>query len=406
MLRSSVALRLSSAGSKIEAWFEARIVPAMRRFGDFPYVAAVRDALPPSFIVLLVALAILLPFSHQPGPFFSRTLGLRISQALLPAFGVMAPALAIALSITYARKAALSVAPMLLGTVAGMAFALPRPFGPAPITYLHELGPSGLFLAMLVAGVVAAAIAVARRTIASRRLAEWAGAAAGAAIFAAFLLAHISVAGLVAQAMLPLAHLGDSYVALLVIVFVETALWTAGIHGPATLAAVVTPLYLALQAQNTQAFIAHQPLPHIVVVSLFLFVFPGGAGGTLPLAVLLLRSRIQRLRQTGRVAIVPAFFNINEPLIFGAPIVFNPYLAIPFIVVPMVLATTTYVAVALQWVARPAMYVPSSIPTLISTYLATYDLRAIVLVLANVAIAAVVYWPFVRAYERHLEAAT
>ncbi|MHB8146368.1 MAG: PTS transporter subunit EIIC, partial [Vulcanimicrobiaceae bacterium] len=355
------------------------------------------------FVVLLVALAVLLPFSHQPGPFFSRTFGLRLSGALLPAFGIMAPALALCLAVVYARKAALALWPMLGGTVAGVALALPRPFGPDAIIYLRALGPSGLFLAMLVCGVVAGAIAIAQRTIAGRRLAQWAGATVGAGVFAAFLLAHVSVAGLVAAAMLPLAHLGDSYIALMAIVFIETLLWTAGIHGPATLAAVVTPLYLALQAQNTQAFIAHQPLPHIVVVSLFLFVFPGGAGGTLPLAVLLLRSRITRLRQIGHVAILPAFFNINEPLIFGAPIVFNPYLAIPFIIVPLVLATTTYGTVALDWVARPAMYVPSSVPSIISTYLATYDVRAVVLLAVNIVIAALLYWPFVRAYERHLE---
>ena len=377
----------------------------MRRFGDLPFVAAVRDALPPSFIVLLVSLAVLLPFTHEPGAFFSRTLGLRISQALLPAFGVMAPALALALAVVYARKASLLWAPMVGGSIVAMAVALPRPFGPEPMLYLRELGPSGLFLAMLVCGILAASIAIAQRTIDNRALAQWVGALVGAGFFVVLALAHVSVAALVSLAMQPLAHLGDSYAALLIIVFIETALWTAGIHGPATLAAVVTPLYLALQAQNTQAFIAHQPLPHIVVVSLFLFVFPGGAGGTLPLAILLLRSRIVRLRQTGRVAIVPALFNINEPLIFGAPIVFNPYLAIPFIAVPLVLATTTYVAVALDWVSRPALYVPSAIPSVISTYIATVDPRAVILVLVNIAIAGLMYWPFVRAYERHLEEA-
>jgi PTS system cellobiose-specific IIC component len=170
------------------------------------------------------------------------------------------------------------------------------------------------------------------------------------------------------------------------------------------LATVVTPVYLTMQMQNTHAFGAHAPLPYIVVTSLFLFIFPGGAGATLPLAGLLALSRVPRLRRVGRVTLLPALFNINDPLIFGAPVVFNPYLVIPFVAAPFLLATLTYVVVAAGWVSRAAFYVPSSIPTLVSTYVATQDVRAIALALVNVAIATAVYYPFVRAYERHLDA--
>jgi PTS system cellobiose-specific IIC component len=167
------------------------------------------------------------------------------------------------------------------------------------------------------------------------------------------------------------------------------------------LAAVVTPIYITLQSQNGDAFAHHLPLPHIVVVSLFLFVFPGGAGATLPLAAWLAISRVPRLRTIGRAVVVPSFFNINEPLLFGLPIVFNGFLAVPFVLAPLVLATMTYLAVSFGWVMRPVAYIPSAIPTFVSTYLATFDPRAVVLALANVAIAALIYLPFVRAYERH-----
>ncbi len=196
-------------------------------------------------------------------------------------------------------------------------------------------------------------------------------------------------------------RLGDTYAALVLITLAETLLWLLGIHGPATLAAIVTPVYLTLQLQNTTAFGRHQPLPHIVVVSLFLFVFPGGAGATLPLAALLACSKVQRLRKIGRLTLVPAIFNVNEPLMFGLPVIFNPFLAVPFVAVPLVLATTSYFVIARGLVARPALYVPSSIPTFVSTYIATLDMRAVVLVLANIAIATLLYVPFVRAYERH-----
>jgi PTS system cellobiose-specific IIC component len=182
-------------------------------------------------------------------------------------------------------------------------------------------------------------------------------------------------------------------------------LWIAGIHGPALLAAIVTPLYLNLQSQNAAAYVNHAAPPHIVVISLFLFIFPGGAGATLPLAVMFACSRIDRLRKIGRISLLPALINTNEPLLFGIPIVFNPYLAAPFVVAPLVIASVTYLTVAAGWVNRPINYIPSAIPTVLSTYWATLDPRAIVLVAANLAIVTAIYWPFVRAYERHLAAA-
>lgn len=395
----SVASRLSSAASKalvaLERWFETRIVPSLRRFGEFSFVVAVRNALPYSFGVLLVALIAIILIQPAPGAFFSQSFGLRLSNALLPSFGIMAPALVLALAYFYARSAHLALLPTAFGCAVGFALALPQPIAGGALPYLRALGPIGLFLALLVCGVFAVATQYTRRA--------WLGATVAIALFAILMQLHISVGAGVAAALVPLAHLGDSYVALILIVLIETLLWTAGIHGPATLAAVVTPLYLALQAQNTQAYSHHQPLPHIVVVSLFLFVFPGGAGATLPLAGMLALSRVTRLRRIGRVALIPSFFNVNEPLIFGAPIVFNPYLAIPFIIAPLVLATVTYVVVALGAVARPAFYMPSSLSTFVSTYLATLDPRAIALVALNIVIAALIYWPFVRAYERHAE---
>jgi len=108
------------------------------------------------------------------------------------------------------------------------------------------------------------------------------------------------------------------------------------------------------------------------------------------------------LRKIGRVTLLPSLFNVNDPLLFGAPVVFNPFFVIPFVGTPMVLATVTYAAVATGMVARAAFYVPSFVPSVVATYLATGDVRAIALTLVNIALAFAIYYPFVRAYERHL----
>jgi cellobiose PTS system EIIC component len=406
MSRSSDASRQSSAefssapSGRAFAWFERRVVPPMRRLGEFAFVAAVREALPWSFIGLAAAFAVLFFVVPAPAGEAGRSLGLRVAQVLLPAFGVMAATLAILLPIFLARRTGYAVAPLLLATAGAFALALPRPYGPDPTVYMRALGPSGLFLAMVACGIAGAAVALLRRGL-RPAVADWAGAAATLAVFAVLFLAHVSLEAGINAALAPLSRLGDTYLALVILVLVEMLLWTAGVHGPAVLAAIVTPVYLTMQMQNTHAYGVHQPLPYIVVVSLFLFVFPGGAGATLPLAVLLAISPVARLRRIGRVTLLPAFFNINEPLLFGAPVVFNPYLAIPFVVAPLVLATITYAAVAHGLVARAAFYIPSTVPTFVSTFLATQDLRAVVLACVNIAVSACIYYPFVRAYERH-----
>jgi PTS system cellobiose-specific IIC component len=373
----------------------------MRALGDVPFVAAVREALPWSFIALAVALVTVFVLQPAPTGDAGRSLGLRVALALLPAFGVMAGALVVLLCVFLARRGAAPVAALLVGGVGSFALALPRPYGPDVVGYLHELGASGLFLAILACGVTNAWIALLRRFVPANA-AAWGGALLAIASFGALLALHVSLAAGIDAALAPIARLGDTYVALIAIVFIETLLWTAGVHGPAVLAAIVTPVYLTMQMQNSQAYSAHQPLPYIVVVSLFLFVFPGGAGATLPLAAMLAVSRVPRLRKIGRVSLIPALFNINEPLLFGAPVVFNPYLAVPFVVAPLIIASTTYAAVASGWVARAAFYVPSSVPTFVSTYVATQDARALVLVVVNLVIASAVYYPFVRAYEAHV----
>ncbi len=364
-------------------------------------MVAVRDALPWSIIGLVAGLIFFMAVVPVHRPFFSSLLD-RISLAELPAFGVMAVTLAIVLPYRLALQLNLKRGILVAGTFVAFTLALPRPVTYAdPLAYLGRVGQSGLFLALIVALGIAGASVLLQRVIRPRLIAQTLAAALAILLTAALFDVHFSLGNALIWALAPMGRLGDTYAALIVITLAETVLWIFGVHGPATLAAIVTPVYLALQQQNTAAFDVHQPLPHIVVVSLFLFVFPGGAGATLPLVVLLAMSKVDRLRKVGRLTLVPALFNINEPLVFGLPIVLNPFLAIPFVVVPIVLATISYFTIAGGLVARPALWIPSSIPTFASTYLATSDVRAIGLVCVNLVVATVLYLPFVRAYEQH-----
>ncbi|MDQ6931103.1 MAG: PTS transporter subunit EIIC [Candidatus Eremiobacteraeota bacterium] len=374
----------------------------MQRFGELPAMLAIRDALPFSLIGLAAGIALFFFASYWSGA--PLPLAKRYAGSLLPGFGLMSVCLAGILPLHLARRLSLR-APLLIA--AGMTAFLLSPPSARIVdveSYLRAIGASGLFSAIVIAFAAAFLFVLARRALrisSQSWLPDAVGAVVVSGIAAALFLQHLSLGDAVVALIHPIGLLGDTYVALLVITVVEMLLWTGGVHGPALLAGIVTPVYLVLQQQNTAAYYDHAPLPHIVVVSLFLFVFPGGAGATLPLVVMLFFSRVDRLRKIARLTVLPSIVNINEPLLFGLPIVLNPFLALPFVLAPAVLATITYAAVNYGLVSRPAFYYPSSIPSVISTYLATLDWRAAVLVCINMLVAAAVYLPFFRAYERH-----
>ena len=364
----------------------------LRRLGELPEVLAIQRTLPWSFVGLAVGLAAFM-LARPSGTFLER-----LYASFAPAFGVMSFVLVVLLSIDLARRRKVSW--LLALVTAGTAFALALPYRQAhsAAEFLRLIGSSGLFLAMIASIVSVWALRE------GENLAGKAGALAGAVVVIGAslgaMLAGFSLAGALAQVLAPLANLGDSLTALVILTLVETILWVVGIHGPALLAPIVLPVYMGLQAQNTEALAHHAPLPHIVTVSLFLFVFPGGAGATFPLVLLLLRSRIRRARTVALTALGPAIFNANEPLMFGLPIVFDPALAVPYVLTPAVLAIVSYTAIAHGLVSRPALYIPSSVPIFANVFLATKDWRACVLVLVNIAIGLAIYAPFIPGYER------
>jgi len=404
MLPSSAGSRQSSADSNpggFFGWLERKVEPFAQRFGEAPAILALRDALPFSFGGLIVGLIGFLLFAEHGGivtRFRHAFSSARLVLTLDVGFTTMSVVLICALSYVLAKRLRYPMLIAIPTTLAVFVLSLPHPRGATYEDYSLALGASGLFLAIVVALLTAGALSLARARFGKRALIG--GALAIVAIaFMAFEL-HLSLAKALGSAIEPLGTLGDTYAALLIISVLQAALWLVGIHGPALLAAVVTPVYLKLQFANTAAALQHHPLPHLVVVSTFLFVFPGGAGATLPLALLLLRSKSARLKKIAFAAIAPSIINTNEPLLLGVPLVFNPYLAIPFLAVPMVLVTTTYFSMKFGLVAPPAYYIPSSIPTVISVFLATVDWRAIVLALVNIGIATLMWLPFVRIFER------
>ncbi|HZG14410.1 MAG TPA: PTS sugar transporter subunit IIC [Candidatus Bathyarchaeia archaeon] len=210
---------------------------------------------------------------------------------------------------------------------------------------------------------------------------------------------------LVDKAVGPLVSAGDSLPGILIPIFLITFFWSFGIHGVSIVGTIARPLWEVYLAKNAEAVAAGQPIPHVAPETFFQwFVWIGGSGATLGLVLcMLFFAKTKYTKTLGRTVLAPGIFNINEPVIFGMPVVLNPTLIIPFVIVPLINATVAYFATVLGLVNPTYIMPPWTLPAPIGAYLATGgDWRAIVLVLINITISFVIYLPFFKMYEKKL----
>lgn len=194
-------------------------------------------------------------------------------------------------------------------------------------------------------------------------------------------------------------NLTNSWLGVVIIYFLISALWIVGIHGANIISAFVTPIVLSNMQLNMQG--ANIPFAGEFQNS---FVIMGGSGATLGLTIFIaFLAKSQQLKVLGRAGVVPSIFNINEPMIFGLPIIYNPYLAIPFFLAPMVCASTAYWAIKLHMVSPIIAQVPWPSPIGIGAFIGTAgDYRALLLALINGVIAFLIYLPFIKMYDNKL----
>lgn len=212
---------------------------------------------------------------------------------------------------------------------------------------------------------------------------------------------HLAISKVVS----PLVEAADSLPSVLLLVFLITFFWSFGIHGVSIIGSIARPLWLQLIDANTAAIASGNAPTAIAAEPLFQwFIWIGGSGCTIGLAILLaFTAKSKFAKSLGKTAFLPAVFNINEPLIFGTPIVLNPVLIVPFIIVPMICATIAWFATSLGLVSHVVVTAPWTLPGPIGAYLATGgDWRAAVLCIILIIVSVVGYYPFVKIYDNKL----
>lgn len=202
----------------------------------------------------------------------------------------------------------------------------------------------------------------------------------------------------------PLLALGSGLTATLVAVFFTQIFWFFGLHGQILVNSVMEPIWQTLSLENLRAYQNNEPLPHIVN-SGFIDTFTVGTGGTgMTLGVLILIliiGRSRQLKQLGKLATPAGIFNVNEPIIFGLPIVLNPLVVIPWILAPMVATTFSYLLMANGVVPPPTgVNVPWTTPMVISGVLATGSIAGGILQIVNLLIVMAIWWPFIRIMDK------
>lgn len=207
----------------------------------------------------------------------------------------------------------------------------------------------------------------------------------------------------------PLQGLSDSFGGILVMTILVPFFWFFGVHGSTLVGGIVGPILSANALQNAEIFKKYGYVDaahggHIVIQGLFdQFSTVTGAGMTLGLVVFMtFFAKSQQMKGIGKLALIPGIFNINEPVLFGVPLVLNPVLALPFFLMPPLSAGSTYLLIKVGILPYlNGVQVPWTTPPVISGFLIggwkVAIWQAIILIISFF-----IYLPFARKYDNVL----
>ena len=202
----------------------------------------------------------------------------------------------------------------------------------------------------------------------------------------------------------PLFTAAETYPGLILIQAATAFFWFIGVHGPSIVQPGIDPIRLANQAENLQVLLAGGHPAHSLTFNMSLVGEFGGTGATFIVPLLLiLFMKSKQLKAVGKASIVPVAFAVNEPLLFGAPMILNPYMLIPFVA-----AGCVNVSVAKFFIDNVGMngfsfVVPWATPAPIGIFITTnFQLIALVFVASIILLDAIIYLPFLKAYDKLL----
>lgn len=397
-------------------WLQNTLMPPMAKIGNNKYLVSVRNGLVltlPAIISGSVFLIIgnipIKAWTNFIAPYMNM-----IGVAVNGSFGIIS--LLAVIGIGYELSKALEIDPLSGAGLSTMAFVISS-FNDKYKLDTDNFASSGLFTAIITAFIAVLIFNFfIKRNIVIKLPAGVPAAVSNSfvALFPGFVILvlfwfvrmplHIDINQVVQTIFHPLLFAMNTLPGILVYTLLVSLLWVCGIHGDMTLEGIADPIFLQFLAANGTALAHHQPLPYVTAAGFSsLFVNVGGTGATITLVALMLFSKSKTYRDLGKVAFPSALFEINEPVIFGFPIVMNAVTMIPFIVVPLILATLSYLFISIGWISAPVAMVPWTMPPIIGPLMATgWDWRAAVWSAIELLIAGSAYYPFFKVAEKQM----
>ena len=185
-----------------------------------------------------------------------------------------------------------------------------------------------------------------------------------------------------------------------VVVALICFLWFFGIHGTGVVFTVImVPMFMAYQ-NNAQLAAAGQELVYNPVFLFSAVSIIGGTGNTLPLVCLGLNSKSEQIKTISRASLIPNIFNINEPVIFGYPIMYNAILFIPYLLNVVVVTLLYYLALTSGIIGMPQVLILTTLPILMGPFMSSLDWRNVVFSALMFPIVTLIWLPFFKIYER------
>lgn len=200
------------------------------------------------------------------------------------------------------------------------------------------------------------------------------------------------------------ANIADSWYGVAIINFLIMALWSVGIHGANIMGAFYNAIVLANLDHNVQVLQSGEGTYKVFAGEFQnMFVFCGGSGATLGMCIwMCFAAKSEQLSVLGKAAIGPAIFNINEPLVFGVPIMYNPNLIVPFILSPTIVSVVSYFLIATGIFPPVIAQVPWPTPGVLGGFLGTANIMGGLQALLMILLSFVIYFPFLKAYDSKL----
>ena len=201
----------------------------------------------------------------------------------------------------------------------------------------------------------------------------------------------------------PLSNVGTGLPAIIIVILLMQLLWFFGLHGFSIIWGVVSSIWLPLFMEQIDTFAKTQSFDSITQVApntiSNIYAMLGGSGSTLALIVvlLILAPKKSAEKEIAKMSLVPGIFNINEPIIFGLPIVLNPMMFIPFVFIPVVNAIIAYFAVSMHFVNPMVVLNSGQEPIFFNAWvLGAFTLSPVILMMILFVIDMVLYAPFAK----------